>query len=94
MTSQPPFVPGLALPMSSPFDAVHSASPRTRQPVKVEPLNAPSGLKLAGSAALRPSAIATRAAVETASERSEFFITLPIRMSPRKPRAGHVPNVR
>ena len=46
MTSQPPFVPGFALPMSSPFEADHSASPRTRQPVSVEPLKDAVGLEV------------------------------------------------
>ena len=51
MTSQPPFVPGLAVPTSSPFSAFQSASPTTCQPASVDPLTAPSGLKLPGSAA-------------------------------------------
>ena len=54
MTSQPPLVPGFAVPTSSPFCAFQSASPTTCQPASVEPLTMPSGLKFAGPAALMP----------------------------------------
>jgi hypothetical protein len=68
MTSQPPAVPGLAVPTISPFCAFHSASPSTRHPVSADPVKLPSGLKFRGPAPERPAAITTIATASSTAE--------------------------
>src|SRR5687768_9524434 len=79
MTSQPP-LSAFAFPMSSPFSARQSAWPRTRQPVRLDPVNVASGLKSGGSAARRPRTVRATAIVTAIDDRydlQERVIALP-----------------
>src|SRR5688572_8385864 len=76
MTSQPPAVPGFAVPTISPFCAFHSASPSVRHPVRADPVKVPSGLKFLGPAPERPAAITTIATASSTAGSPCFHLLI------------------